>query len=209
MSITADKTHNPYASGIPGFYQFGLILVVLLALFAPPVLKPIGYSGSSGKTIPEKFVLEFYNHIDQGAYNRIVPYWIEGDWNTEGVNNYQVSAIKSHRQVLDALKDNYGAGGWRIRFIDLETHGARQCLVKDLPRQLHREKQVLEFAGFENSPVTIVGLSGHTTGRCSIHDWQRELVLVDNRGKYRLIFRGVPPMYHLLHREQLFFPRGF
>lgn len=169
-----------------------------------------GNEGDSVRNRYSNFVLDQYERLDDGEYEKLAENYIEGRWEKQN-GEYAVSGIMDRETSVALLKDDLGVNGWRIRFVILKAIDYYTLPRESFPEEFKREAAVLDYVDPEKKvgEIHIVVLTGHVTGRCSIVDWVRPVPVVRIDGGLQMIIRGMPEVYMLLHKEQWFKPLHF
>jgi hypothetical protein len=157
------------------------------------------------------FVTSRYLFLEEGRYQELSPEVAEGLWEREDVNRYRLTGLVARRDMENQLEDDLGVGGWRVRFVTLKAVAYSEMDRRAFSTFLRRESQVLDLLDPSQSvqSVSVVTMSGHNTGRCSIIEWERPVPVVKLNGRYIILMRGTPDVYALEHNEQWFLPVRF
>ncbi len=151
------------------------------------------------------FVLNQYRRLDNGEYEQLAGNYIEGVWEKQE-GEYVLREIMDPKNSVAVLKEDLGVNGWRIRFVTLKVIDYYTLSREVFAQRFKREHAVLQHIDSEGTieQIHIIVLSEHVTGRCSIVDWERPVPVVNLEAGYKMIIRGMPEVYSLLHKEQWF-----
>lgn len=190
-----------------------LYILLAVSLFAVGEGLYSSFKGTETGIIKNRitnFVLTQYHKLDNGDYEKLSENYIEGLWKKKN-GQYVLRDIMDQEKSAAVLKDDLGVNGWRIRFVTLKVIDYYTLTRKEFADRFKREHAVLQYADPEETvdQIHIAVLTGHVTGRCSIVDWERPVPVVNLDGGYKMIIRGMPDVYSLLHKEQWFKPLQF
>ena len=188
-----------------------LLLIVCLAAIGEGVYSGFGNTDSKGiRNKYTNFVMSQYGKLDDGIYDELSQAVIEGSWDKED-GEYVLSGIMEMEEIERIVMDDLGVNGWRIRFVILKPQDFYILGRDEFAKTFERESSILEYidSAGEIEKIQIVELTGHVTGRCSIIDWVRTIPVVKIDGRLKMIIRGMPKVYYLIHKEQWFKPVKF
>jgi hypothetical protein len=156
------------------------------------------------------FVKEQYGLLGKGRYKELAQNVVEGLWK-KVPGGFAFSGLVPKEAFEAQMEDDLGIGAWRLRFVSLAATGYSVVDRRSFGALLSRESQILDAIdpAKEVKSVFVVKMAGHNTGQCSIVEWETLVPVVQMRGTYLLLMRGLPEVYSLMHNEEWFLPTKF
>lgn len=192
-------------------YKVAILLILCLAAVGEGLFS--SFRSSEDGTVRNRyteFVLTQYERLDDGEYEKLSENYIEGLWEKKD-GKYVLSGIMEQKTAASFVKDDLGIKGWRIRFVILKAIDYYTLPRDEFMMGFTRENSILNQIdpNGDIEEIHIVVLTGHVTGRCSIVDWVRPVPVVRTVEGFKMIIRGMPEVYYLIHKEQWFKPVEF
>ena len=144
----------------------------------------------------ELTVLAFYENLGKGDYAKawalsLEPAWAAGrsvSYGNEQLQSSSVPGWTSEADFVSRCKDDIGEG-MRLNEIRVER-------LATLPRG-----QSAPLAVLKADRLIGVKASGRMLGACLIYRWDRDLVVAEVGGKYRVVLPGTKPAKSFFHQS--------
>jgi len=147
-----------------------------------------------GLKTPEAVVKSFYMFIDTGEYERAWEISLEPDWiRDRSAVTYRdevreepgsFSGWTEKDKFVARLIQSLGEKGKGITLNRIETHESGKLRIDEVIQIKNRYDSI----GFDDAYS--VRVSGQLLGACSIFKWEKDLVVLDIDGTYKLLLSG-------------------
>ena len=147
-----------------------------------------------GVKTPEAVVKSFYMFIDTGEYERAWEISLEPDWRRgrtavtyrdevrEGPGSFPGWTGKD--RFVARLTQSLGEKGKGITLNSIETHESDKLRIDEVTKIKNRYDKIV----FDE--VYSVRVSGQLLGACSIFKWEKDLIVLDIDGDYKVLLGG-------------------
>jgi len=150
-----------------------------------------------GVKTPEAVVKSFYIFIDTGEYERAWEISLEPVWGSDRIgvtyrdevdeDSGAFSGWIEKDEFISRLIQNLGERGKGITLNNIETHETGK-LYMDEKRRIKNQYDRIDF-----DEAYSVRACGQLLGACSIFKWEKDLVVLDIGGTYKVMLYGTKP----------------
>ena len=147
-----------------------------------------------GVKTPEAIVKSFYMFIDNGEYDRAWEISLEPDWRRDRTAVTYRDEVREEPgsfpgwtgrdSFVARLTQSLGESGRGITLNNIETHESDKLPIDEVTQIKNRYDKIVF------NEVYSVRVSGQLLGACSIFKWEKDLLVLDIDGDYKVLLGG-------------------